>query len=1021
MNSDIRFVQKGSGKKSCNIGALPLASASSLLALAVATAPASAAMLPQGSPVATVTASAPPQGQSADGQTGNTNGGQTQAALPASSQQDQSSDIIVTGIIGSLQRNLNAKRNASGVVDVISSEDIGKFPDSNVAASLQRLPGVSIQRSGPRGEATGITVRGFGGDFNTTLIDGRQISTATGGRSIDFSTVGSEFVGSLEVLKTPDVSLSSSSIGATLNIAYPKPMDRPGFHAAVSAAGSMQGYAGKITPVVGALVSDTFDNDRFGVLADVIYTRHDTRTNNVYVHGWPGGKYAPCQLAGSTATTCSPTSNPNDPTGAYADPNNRQTVVGWFEQQYGAQQSYTRDERVDARLALQWRPADNLLLTLDDNYSNQKIHTDTFGFGIWFNQGNLRNVVLDKNGTTTDFTQAGSQTDFTAATDESYLRTNQVGLNAKWDVGEHLHIEADGAYSKSQLDPDGRNSTTDADVGYGFGIGPALGIKINGDSSNNIPVLHDYGVNGDPSRWSDESVIGSHVAVDQAPQNSDSLKQARLSAEWKQDDFSIKVGGSYVDDSFHFQMSDTFTNNFWQAYAGYGPASAGGGVPVPSSLFHGKVSTANFIPGFSGALPPDLIRLSGPEYQAYLESLGDPWAKNIPGFNYPDPVKDPNNGLFGYHGKFDNKLNPASIQNITEKTWAAYVKANFVTDIGGMQFHFNAGAREEITQVRSGGIGQVATGIALNPNDPTLLTVSFSPDVMPVITESNYSYLLPSLDMKLNITPNFDVRFDASRTLTRPALNMLNPVLNVPIGPRIGALTASGGSPKLKPYLADNFDFAGEWYYARNSYAAVDFFIKNVNNFIVQGTQRQTINDLIDPSTGAPAQFAVSQEVNGPKATVRGVEIAWQQVFGRSGFGFNANATFVDTNRPYDNKDISQSGFAVTGLANSANFVGFYDKNGLEVRAAVNWRDEYLLQFGQVQNTGQFGSEPTFVNASTQVDFSTSYQLTHDINVFFDMTNVFNATMSTHGRFKNQLLDVYGYGRRVTAGVRLHF
>jgi len=1019
MNSDIRFVRKASGKKSGNIAAVPLASASSLLALAVATAPASAATLPQGGVVATVMASTLPQGQSTDSQTGNATDNPTQTTPPAASQQDQASDIIVTGIIGSLQRNLNAKREAPGVVDMISSEDIGKFPDSNVAASLQRLPGVSIQRSGPRGEATGITVRGFGGDFNTTLIDGRQISTATGGRSIDFSTVGSEFVGSLEVLKTPDVSLSSSSIGATLNIAYPKPMDRPGFHAAVSAAGSMQGYAGKITPVVGALVSDTFANDTLGVLADVIYTRHDTRTNNVYVHGWPGGHYAPCQLAGSTATTCSPTSDPNN--AAYADPNNRQTVVGWFEQQYGAQQSYTRDERVDARLALQWRPADNLLLTVDDNYSNQKIRTDTFGFGIWFNQGSLRNVVLDKNGTTTDFTQANSQTDFTAATDQSYLRTNQVGLNAKWDVGEHLHIEADGAYSKSQLDPDGRNSTTDADVGYGYSIGPSLGIKINGDSSNTIPVLHDYGVNGDPSRWSDESVIGSHVAVDQAPRNTDKLKQARLSAEWKQDDFSIKIGGSYVDDSFHFQMSDTFTNNFWQAYAGYGPASGtSGGVALPSSLFHGKVSTADFIPGFSGALPPDLIRLSGPEYQAYLESLGDPYAKNIPGFNYPSAT-DTGNGLNNFHGVFSNQLSPSSIQFITEKTWSAYVRTNYETDVGGMKFHLNAGAREEITHVTSSGVGQIPTSITQSTTDKTLLTVAFDPDVQNITTESNYSYLLPSLDMKLDITPNFDIRFDASRTLTRPALNLLNPVLSIGSGQRVGALTASGGNPKLKPYLADNFDFAGEWFYARNSYAAVDFFIKNVSNFIVQGTQRQTIDGLVDPSTGALAQFSVSQRVNGPKATVRGVEIAWQQVFGNSGFGFNANATFVDTNKPYDNTDISQSGFAVTGLANSANFVGFYDKNGLEVRAAVNWRDEYLLQFGQVQNTGAFGSEPTFVNASTQVDFSTSYQLTHDINVFFDMTNVFNATQSTHGRFKNQLLDVYAYGRRITAGVRLHF
>src|SRR5690606_6599510 len=110
--------------------------------------------------------------------------------------------IIVTGIRGSLQRNLDAKRNAPGVVDVISSEEIGNFPDSNVAASLQRLPGVSIQRDGMRGEANGVTIRGFGGDFNETLVDGRRLSTATGGRAIDFSTVGADFIGSISVYKT---------------------------------------------------------------------------------------------------------------------------------------------------------------------------------------------------------------------------------------------------------------------------------------------------------------------------------------------------------------------------------------------------------------------------------------------------------------------------------------------------------------------------------------------------------------------------------------------------------------------------------------------------------------------------------------------------------------------------------------------------------------------------------------------------------------------------------------------------
>jgi iron complex outermembrane recepter protein len=152
---------------------------------------------------------------------------------------------------------------------------------------------------------------------------------------------------------------------------------------------------------------------------------------------------------------------------------------------------------------------------------------------------------------------------------------------------------------------------------------------------------------------------------------------------------------------------------------------------------------------------------------------------------------------------------------------------------------------------------------------------------------------------------------------------------------------------------------------------------------------------------------------------VDGIEFAWQHVFGDTGFGFNGNVTLVDTDKPYNRHDISQSGFAVTGLADSANFIGFYDKNGFEVRVAANWRDEYLLQFGQNQNNSQFGAEPTFVNSSLQIDVSTSYQLTDQINVFFEALNVTDETLSTHGRFDNQLLDVFAYGRRYALGARV--
>jgi outer membrane receptor protein involved in Fe transport len=152
---------------------------------------------------------------------------------------------------------------------------------------------------------------------------------------------------------------------------------------------------------------------------------------------------------------------------------------------------------------------------------------------------------------------------------------------------------------------------------------------------------------------------------------------------------------------------------------------------------------------------------------------------------------------------------------------------------------------------------------------------------------------------------------------------------------------------------------------------------------------------------------------------VRGIELGVQHVFGETGFGFQANATFVGTSKPYDPNDLNQSGFAVTGLANSANFVPFFDKYGFQARVAINHRSEYLDSFGQRQNNSQFGTEPTFVNAATYVDFSTSYEVNKNFSVYFEALNLTDQVYSTHGRFKEQVLDVVDTGRQFTLGV--HF
>jgi TonB-dependent receptor len=302
--------------------------------------------------------------------------------------------------------------------------------------------------------------------------------------------------------------------------------------------------------------------------------------------------------------------------------------------------------------------------------------------------------------------------------------------------------------------------------------------------------------------------------------------------------------------------------------------------------------------------------------------------------------------------------------------------------------------------------------------------------ISPISAAHQYQYLLPNLDFDLSVTDSLDLRFDASRTLTRPPISQLNPVTNIGSS-RVGTVTASGGNANLLPYLSDNVDVSAQWYYASNSYLSVGVFLKSVDNFIVNQSSAADYGNVgtecTNPATKVPlpacitvdVPYTITKPVNGPAANVYGLEVAWQHVFGDSGFGYQLNGTIVGTNKPYNPLDLSVSGFSITGLSDSFNAVMFYDKDGFQARIAANWQDSYLDHFGQIQNGSAFGTEPTFVNTNWNLDFSTSYDLTSQMTVFFEASNLTDATYSTHGRFSNQLLDVVDYGRKLKAGV--HF
>ena len=961
---------------------------------------------------------------------------QNSPPTPAAQKPDELQEVVITGIRASLQKSMDIKQNAIGVVDAISAEDIGQFPDASLGEAIARIPGVTVNRGSinqntaagaptATGAATGITVRGFGTQFNEALVEGRQVASGAG-QSFDFSTLGAEYVGEVDVLKTPDFSLSTGAIGATINVKFPNPFDHEGFQARVFGSATDYKNDGGVRPAFGALVSDTFADGTFGILVSGDYTDKHILGHHFDIVGWKGAHLGCAEFetnpAGSGCATVG-----TGATGTSVTPS-------WYIQDQAMYLERTDSRRKDGRVALQWHPSDAVMVTLDDNFASDDEHTDRWQYSTWFGgfPSGVSNVVQDANGTITNFTNANGPTDFNAFVAEDYIVTNTPGLNVRWDINANWTAGFDMAQSSSKLNPHGAYSDLDVDVGYG----PNTALGTNGytggslvTNSNTLPYWTAIGPNSnaitgpavDPNYLgTNPFIIGSHVAPIQVQENSEKINQVKLDATWHTDTTKVHFGAQFSDDVWNSQELDTFTNNEWQLWSGYGPASnnfvtPGGilhGVALPAALFT-SIPLTNFIPGYkgNGNLPQGL-------------DLFDPYA--VMNYLITQPINadyTENQGYTKYSGGFPTPvLSTGSFQHVQRKNYAPFVTADHDFQLGTMTLKADVGLRYQKTDVKIAGLAAPLQSLGLQPGDVTAYAFNLGPSTYTTATNS-FHYFLPSLDLNLLVLPNLKVRADFSRTET-PA-NNFQLIPNTTYGGRVNALTATGNNPQLLPYLSDNFDLGAEWYYGSNDYVSVDGFLKRVTQFPVSSVSTITVPGVVDPSplstnNGSLAQFAETTVVNGLSANVHGIEATWQQMLAW-GFGFQINGTYVHSNRNFDPYSYTSNQFALPGIGNSANLIAFYQANGLQARLAVQWQGEQLLQLGQEQSGGAFGNEPVYLESGKEVDFSTSYDVDSHVSAFLEALNLTDQVYHTRGRFSNQTLNLVDYGRSYTLGVRVKF
>lgn len=913
-------------------------------------------------------------------------------------------EIVVTGIRGSLQSARNSKRNSMGVLDSIASEDLGKFPDTNLAESLQRITGVSIDRSG--GEGQFITVRGFGPEFNTVLVNGRQIATEDLSRAFAFDTIASELVSGIDVYKSSTATLQSGGIGSTVNIKTARPLDYDGFRFTGTVKGLYEDNREDVTPQASGLISNTFLDGTLGVLVSASYQKRKTRLDALASDGWlENVGIRQSEINGGAGFE-----------GNIFSPRNIDHKVTFEDR-----------ERIGGTLVLQYRPTEDLEITLDGLYSSFDIKSDATSLGTWFTAPNFEDVTLDANGTVIDaFQEFGFSTDFNDKTFNRLTDTYLIGLNTKWNASDALTVSVDGNFSKSDRAADNGGAEFNSIIGF------ANRVRFQSDDKR-LPFISQF-QDANPNIFSGQQELDgqvtlsgplagvdpagvsnfldpingrAHVQIRGGWEVDDKVRQLKSDVEWDEGNVSgltkVRAGLFYSKETKRLTRWD---NTF-------GPHCQFCGFPdspvIPAGFQTVFDAGDGFLSGVSGSdrLITQWLTHDGEQLIDFLES--QPAALNGSAVVSFDAVR--RNISFA----------------VGEEIFSGYIETEWAGELAGRPFDMVAGVRAEATDVSIDGTDEPITFLTIL--DQTELLANRGP-AAGVQESSSYDALLPNLSIRYEPADDFVVRFAASQTLTRPTLSALAPAFNVTTTRQGGDFTAISGNSSLRPFKSDNLDLSFEYYFGEANYLSVGIFRKDVSNFIVNAQSDETVTTvsgdlLTDPSTGsdpnaadaddALAVFRVTRPVNGESAIIRGIEAAFQYNFWDTGFGVLLNATIVDGNISFDPSDLSQI-FALTGLSDSANAVAFYDKGPIEFRIAWNWRDKFLQDLTQTNGDGV-----TFVRSFAQVDVSGSYQVLENLQLFFEGTNITNERLFKHGRFENQFLLAEESGPRYAVGVRLNF
>jgi iron complex outermembrane recepter protein len=904
-------------------------------------------------------------------------------------------EVVVSGYRRSLEASLDIKRDAVGAVDAIVAEDIAKFPDLNLAESIQRIPGVSIARDA--GEGRQVTVRGLGPQFTRVRVNGMEAMSANGGtdaaggtnrdRSFDFNTFASELFNAITIRKTSAADVEEGSLGATVDLRVARPFDYSERTIVTSLQGSYNDIEEGLDPRGAVLISDRFFDEKLGALISAAYSERQLLDEGSSTVRWQNGGFTGLG-AGYPASA---------PDLAALNAANHPRIPRYDQ--------YEHDQkRLGVTSSVQWAPSESTLLTVDGLYSRfEATRSEVFLESPVFSAAGAagigavrpRDAVIDANGALVYGVFDNVDIRSEARYDELETQFTHVTVSLAQKFGERLSVNGLVGYSEA-------NHRNPIQTTLFFDRDNINGYVYDYRNDSRMPLISYGNANvTDPAAWR-----LSQIRL--RPQTSlNTFRTGSFDVAFEATDaLTLRAGPQWK--KFQFKTTSRVRSNGTAAGQETIVPPQAQSTPIADYSRIVNLSSLDLQPGSTSSwLVPDVQKA------AELFDLYNPAV---------------------YRLGIETALNNNYL--IEERDTGGFMQAELDTTLFGLRFRGNLGVRYVKTE-------QSSSGYTFTAGAPLLSTV-----------DHDYTDTLPSLNLSLNLTDDFVVRFGAAKVMARPngsgqvgGLSILVPGSQISIQ---GAnKTVQAGNPLLDPYRAKAYDLAGEWYFGEGGLVSVALFYKDIDSFvqIVRQTGDFSTNPLGLPNSVALAacgpnvdptaclggwQFNLPR--NSPGGNLKGFEVNYQQPFSFlpgpwSGFGVVLNYTGVESEVDYFT---SAAGTEVISadliqLSEDAfNATLYFENDKFGVRLSAAYRGPYLTTVPARNLALQAGTTSSRLvegtNETLNLDFSASWNITENLELTAEALNLTDEYQDQYVDGDADLLSYYHHqGRQYMLGARFKF